>query len=140
MPSLQRHLEDLNEFKTLTQSKVENISERLKRIETSIDRLQAEILEKVGSYGRGFDSIQKEMSMMQDSFGKVVGNLADRAEHKHHEHHTQQIHNTPPVHPTHHQPHQMHHQSNSTPSHIVHRIEKRTTVIHKSGKKHSKKK
>ena len=138
---LQKHLEDLNEFKVLMQSKVENVSERLKRIEGSIDRLQAEILEKVGSYGRGFDSIQKEMSMMQDSFGKMVGNLADKAEHKHHEHHA------PPTHLTHpqspqpsHQHPRTHPQSNSTPSHKVHRIEKKTTVIHKSGKKHSKKK
>jgi len=56
----------------------------LKRIETSIDRLQSAILEKVGSYGRGLDSVKKEMGMMQDSFGKMVGVLADKAGEKHH--------------------------------------------------------
>ena len=121
--SIQKHLEDLNEFKTLMQSRVENISDRLKRIEASIDRLQAEILEKIGSYGRGLDTVNKEMSMMQDSFGKVVGSLAERAEYKHHVPLTQ--------HPS---------PSSHIPAHIVQKIEKKIAVVHKSGKKHSKKK
>ncbi|MFH1311200.1 MAG: hypothetical protein ABIH65_02235 [Nanoarchaeota archaeon] len=123
--SIQKHIEDLNELKTLMQSKVENISDRLKRIEVNIDRLQAEILEKVGSYGRGLDNVQKEMSMMQDSFGKMVSGLTDKAEHKHH---TTSQHTTP-----------THYKHHATPSHTIHHIKKKTTVIHKSGKKHSKK-
>ncbi len=79
---IQKQVEDFNEFKNLAQSKIENISDRLKRIESNIDRLQAEILEKVGSYGRGIEGIQKEMSMMQDSFGKVVNNLIDKTDEK----------------------------------------------------------
>ena len=34
--------------------------------------MQIAILEKVGSYGQNLDSIKKEMSMMQDSFTKMV--------------------------------------------------------------------
>ncbi|MEM3091233.1 MAG: hypothetical protein QXX55_02020 [Candidatus Pacearchaeota archaeon] len=79
---IQKQVEDFNEFKTILQSKVENISERLKRIESSIDKLQVEILEKVGSYGRGLNSIQKEMSMMQDSFGKALGTLVSTKENR----------------------------------------------------------
>jgi len=48
--------------------------------------LQAEILEKVGSYGGGLDSIKKEMGMMQDSFGKIVTVLSSKAEEKSPEH------------------------------------------------------
>ncbi len=80
---LQKQLEGLNELKALTQTKVDSISDRLKKIEYSIDRLQAEILERVGSYGGGLDSIKKEMGMMQDSFGKIVNVLANKAENKH---------------------------------------------------------
>ena len=85
---LQKQIEDLNEFKILSQTKIENISERLKRIESNIDNLQAEILEKVGSYGRGLDGVKKEIEMMQDSFGKMVGALESEAEHPHPHKHT----------------------------------------------------
>jgi len=56
----------------------------LKRMEKTIDKLQMAILEKVGSYGRGLESIKKEMIMMQDSFGKMVNPLSELAERKHH--------------------------------------------------------
>jgi len=80
---LQKQLENLNEFKVLAQTKINNISDRLKRIELTIDNLQAEILERVGSYGRGLDNVKKEMGMVQESFGKIVNTLADKAEERH---------------------------------------------------------
>jgi len=79
---IQKQIENLNEFKILAETKIDNVSKRLQRIETTIDKLQISILEKVGSYGRNLSSIKKEMSMMQDSFGKVV-NQAVRG-HKSH--------------------------------------------------------
>ncbi|PNX47553.1 MAG: hypothetical protein BV456_10845 [Thermoplasmata archaeon M8B2D] len=81
---IQKNIDDLTEISTLVQSKIESFSERLKRIESTIDHLQSEILDKVGSYGSNLDSIKKEMSMMQDSFGKVVNSALDHSEHKHH--------------------------------------------------------
>ncbi len=83
---LQKQIESLNEFKVLAQTKIDNISDRLKRIELNIDKLQAEVLEKVGSYGRGLEGVKKEMSMVQESFGKIVNTLADKKEikYKHH--------------------------------------------------------
>lgn len=69
---IQKQVEDLNEFKILTHTRIENIADRLKRIETIIDKLQIAILEKIGSYGENINSIKKEMAMMQDSFGKVI--------------------------------------------------------------------
>ena len=86
--TIQKQVEDLNEFKVLAQTKIDNISDRLKRIELTIDRLQAEILEKVGSYGRGLEGIKKEMGMMQQSFGKIVNTVvsktAEKYKHKRH--------------------------------------------------------
>ncbi len=68
----QKQLDKLEEFKTISESKIENISERLKKIENIIDKLQISILEKVGSYGSSLETIKKEMSMIEDSFGKVM--------------------------------------------------------------------
>ena len=85
---IKKKTDDLTEFKILSQTKIDNISERLKRIETIIDNLQVSILEKIGSYGEGLDSIKKEMSMMQDSFGKVVNQAvkgAHTSDFVHHE-------------------------------------------------------
>ena len=99
-------IEKTIEFKTLSETKIENISHRLKRIESQIDDLQSAILEKVGGYGRGLEGVRKEMSMVQDSFGKIVNDLAEKHSKKHHSRKT-----------------------------VVHRSEKKTTVIHKSAKK-----
>ncbi len=69
---LQKQIDKLNEFSTLVEAKLSNAVERIKKIETIIDKLQFAILDKVGSYGQNLELIKKEMSMMQDSFGKVV--------------------------------------------------------------------
>jgi len=80
---IQKQVDESSEFKILVESKIENISQRIKRIENVVDRLQAAILEKIGSYGSNLESIKKEMTMMQDSFGKVINPLTERAERKH---------------------------------------------------------
>ena len=69
--TLQKQLDKLNEFQTLAQTKIENVSERLKRIELSFDKLQLSILDRVGSYGRNIDSMKKEIEMVEDSFSKL---------------------------------------------------------------------
>lgn len=76
--TIQKQVELMNEFRNLAQSKIENIDERLKRIETSISNLQSAILEKIGEYGTNLESIKNEMGMMQDSFGKVMGNSSSQ--------------------------------------------------------------
>ena len=114
---IQNQIEELNEFKALYQAKTDGIYERLKRIESIIDRLQSAILERIGSYGSGIESVKKELSMMQDTYGKIVNAVAD----KHHA--------TPHVPTEHHQ----------TPSPIQHAPTRRVT--HRAAsKKRSKKK
>jgi len=71
-------LESLNKFKTISETKLENIENRLRKIELIIDKLQISILEKVGSYGENLESIKNEMQMMQDSFGKMVNPMAEK--------------------------------------------------------------
>jgi len=70
--AIRKKIDDLTEFKTLADTKIDSMENRLKRIETSIDSLQTAILEKIGSYGNNLDSVKKEMSMMQDSFRKKL--------------------------------------------------------------------
>ena len=69
---VQKQLDNITEISTLLQTKMENASDRLKRIEMIIDKLQVAILEKVGSYGKNLESIKKELSLMQDSFSKMI--------------------------------------------------------------------
>lgn len=69
---IRKKIEDFEEFRVLSETKLQNISERLKRIESIIDKLQISILDKIGSYGDNLSSIKKEMSMMQDSFRKIT--------------------------------------------------------------------
>lgn len=79
---ISKKIDSNEEFKTLTQSRLDQLNDRLKRIEIVIDKLQAAILDKIGSYGENLDSIKKEMSMMQDSFSKTLNPLLDLSQHK----------------------------------------------------------
>ena len=78
MQKLQKPLKEILDFKTLAESKIDSLAERLKRIESIIDSLQIKILEKVGSYGKNLENTKKEMTMMQDSFSKMVPSLAEK--------------------------------------------------------------
>lgn len=69
---IQKQVKEISEFKAIAETKLESINDRLKRLENNFDKLQLEILGKVGSYGDSLHSIKKEMSMMQDSFGRVI--------------------------------------------------------------------
>lgn len=69
---MNKKIDEMKDFKVLMQTKIENIDERLKRIEKIIDNLQIKIIQEVGSYGQNLNSIRKEMEMMQDSFTKIT--------------------------------------------------------------------
>ncbi|HLC86927.1 MAG TPA: hypothetical protein VJH65_01460 [Candidatus Nanoarchaeia archaeon] len=77
---IQKRIDEMAEFKIITQAKLDNLSERLKKIESIIDKLQISILEEVGSYGKNLDKVQKEIDMVQESFAKIVEPLAEHAE------------------------------------------------------------
>jgi len=80
--TIRKKMEEMNEFKTLSETKIQNISDRLKRIETIVDKLQISILDKIGSYGDNLESIKKETSMMQDSFRKMINPILEHKEKK----------------------------------------------------------
>lgn len=71
-------IENLAEFKVLSDAKIKELDERLKKIEATINQLQMSILDKIGEYGSSLDSMKKEMSMIEDSFGKVINPVLDK--------------------------------------------------------------
>ena len=73
---LSQQISNFREFSAISETKFSNFENRLKKIESIIETLQIKILEKVGSYGEGLESIKKEMTMMQDSFSKTLPILA----------------------------------------------------------------
>ena len=81
--TLQKKIEDVAEFKILAESKIHNLLERIKNVEKIIDTLQISILKKVGSYGGNLENIKNEMSMMQDSFRKMVSHTTKRHTERH---------------------------------------------------------
>ena len=69
---IEKQLKEMSEFKTIYSTRIDDVNERLKRMEKYFDKMQVSILEKVGDYGKGLDSIKKEMNMIEDSFSKVM--------------------------------------------------------------------
>ena len=75
---IKKQIDIIDETKELMKVKIDDTINRINRIENTLDKLQIAILEKVGSYGTNLDSIKKEMSMMQDSFKKVVNKAVSK--------------------------------------------------------------
>lgn len=79
---LEKNAQNSREFEALAQAKLDQLQERIKRIETIMDKLQIAILEKVGSYGSNLNSIKKEMEMMQETFKKVAHSKSNHSTSK----------------------------------------------------------
>ena len=75
----QKQISSLSEFAALAETKISNNHERIKRIESIIDKLQAAILEKIGAYGKDLDFIKNETGMMQESFEKMIPELHEKS-------------------------------------------------------------
>lgn len=69
---IEKQAKELEEFKTIYSTRIDDINERLKRMEKYFDKMQLEILEKVGEYGKGLNAVKKEMNMVEDSFSKIM--------------------------------------------------------------------
>ena len=69
---------------TLTKSKaemnfqVQNIENRLQKIESIIHELQSAIIKKLGEYGEAVSNISNELQETQKSFSKVINPLLDK--------------------------------------------------------------
>jgi hypothetical protein len=76
--NFQKQIAELIEFKTIAQTKIENIEERLRRMEKMFDQLQISIIEKVGNYGKNLDYLKNEVNMVEDSFSKISNKFVNK--------------------------------------------------------------
>ena len=68
---------DLASFRTNIQEHVENIDERLKRIENSIEKLQQDVISKIGEFGESTAAVHKDLGNLHESFSKLANPLID---------------------------------------------------------------
>jgi len=65
---MRKDMESLIDMRTTLTTKISLVEERLKRIESIIDRLNLSIMQKVGEYMTNIDDIKKELIETQKSF------------------------------------------------------------------------
>lgn len=75
--SMRKELSSLKNFKEELSFQVQNMNERLTKIEENIESLQSSIIRKVGIYGEDIKNLAKEMSSTQESFSKILDPLTD---------------------------------------------------------------
>jgi uncharacterized protein YukE len=77
MTELRDELENIKDFKQSVQSKIDDMDDRLKRIELNIDRLQASMIGKVQEYGQSIKDLGSEMRAVEGAFSNVLNPLID---------------------------------------------------------------
>ncbi len=68
---------DLVSFRNTTQDKIEDIDDRLKRIESTIDKLQQSIIEKIGEFGESNAMVHKDLDNLHGTVSKLMNPLID---------------------------------------------------------------
>lgn len=68
---------DIVSFKNTIQDKVDDINTRLKRIESTIDKLQQAIIQKIGEFGENTQIIKKDLESLHDTTSKLMNPLID---------------------------------------------------------------
>lgn len=69
----------LIDFKISIETKMSDINARLKKVEDQTDSIRESVIGKIGGYGRQIEAVNKEIEAVQESFGKMVNPLTDRA-------------------------------------------------------------
>ncbi len=77
MTELRDELENIKDFKQSVQSKIDDMDDRLRRIELNIDRLQASMIGKVQEYGQNIKDLGSEMRAVEGAFSNVLNPLID---------------------------------------------------------------
>jgi len=68
---------DMASFKNQIQNQVNNIDDRLQRIENSIAQLQQSILGKIGEYGENYATVHKDLDNLHGTMSKLMNPLID---------------------------------------------------------------
>lgn len=68
---------DLVTFKNLTEEKLNDLSDRLKRMENSIEKLQQAIIGKIGEFGESTAAIHNDLDNLHGTMSKLMNPLVD---------------------------------------------------------------
>ncbi len=79
---VKKEISKLAEFKTLSIKKLEDLNNRLERIESMLDKIQEGILGRFSEHIQNTQEIKQEMGMMQESFSKALNPLMEKSRQK----------------------------------------------------------
>lgn len=68
---------DVATFKSITEDKVKDIEDRIRRIENIIDKLQQSIIQKIGEFGENSSTIKKDIENLHEITSKLMNPLID---------------------------------------------------------------
>ncbi len=68
---------DMLSFKNSTEEKIQDMSNRLQRVEATIDKLQSAILQKVGEFGENTSYIRKDLEALHNTTSQLMNPLID---------------------------------------------------------------
>jgi len=75
---LKEQLSSTGKMKTEINVKIQEIENRLEKVENIIQQLQFSIIKKMGDYGEAVSDISKEIRATQDSFSKLINPILDK--------------------------------------------------------------
>jgi len=71
-------IDDITKLKTELKFQIQNMDNRLAKIESTIEALQSAILGKIGDYGEAVQDISKDLKTTQESFSKLIDPIIDQ--------------------------------------------------------------
>lgn len=75
---IKSQISEITKLKTDLKFQIQNIDNRLKKIEEVIQEIQSAVLQKVGNFGQAINEISEELHATQESFGKLVNPIIDK--------------------------------------------------------------
>ena len=78
LKKLKEEISGLSKIKSEIKFEIQDIENRLKKVEDVMHELQSAIIRKMGEYGESIQGISKEIRATQDSFAKVINPLMDK--------------------------------------------------------------
>ncbi len=78
LKKLKEEIASLSKLKSEMKFEIQDMENRLKRIEDVMHELQSAVIRKMGEYGESIQGISKEIRATQESFAKVINPVIDK--------------------------------------------------------------
>lgn len=72
-----RQVGDLVTFRNIVNDRLEDLEERLRRIEANIDKLQSAVVGKIGEFGESSALMHRDLENLHNTFSKMMNPLMD---------------------------------------------------------------